>query len=218
MEKIKFDAERRTVIGKQAGALRRAGRLPAVIYGKGIESIPITLDMRDLSRALPYITSSRLVVINVGKEMHTALVRERQRHPVSGELLHVDFQAVSMTEKLRTAVRIEFSGEAPAVENEGGVLVSGVEQIDVEALPGDLPERIIIDVTGLVNVGDTLSVKDLDIPSGVTVLTDPEETIATVIYPTQVVEEEEEEEVSEFDMEEPELVERIRAEEEEEGE
>lgn len=219
MEKIVLQAERRDMTGKQTRQLRRAGRVPAVIYGKGFTSMPITMDMREVTRVLPHITSSQLITIELEGTQHTALVRERQRSPLLKELLHVDFQAVSMTETLRTMVGLEFVGDAPAVIEQMGVLVTGVEQIEVEALPGDLPERIIVDLSGLDEIGQGIYVKELNIPKGVQVLTDPEEMVAfiTTMMAEEEVEEVEEEAVYEEGME-PEVIERGAGEEEEEAE
>lgn len=219
MDKIVLVAERRDMTGKQTRQLRRAGRVPAVIYGKGFTSMPITLDMREVTRALPHITSSQLITIDLEGEQHTALVRERQRSPIRKELLHVDFQAVSMTETLRTTVGLQFTGDAPAVVEQMGVLVTGVEEIDVEALPGDLPERILVDISGLEEIGMGIYVKDLNVPKGVQVLTDPEELVAfiTTMMAEEEVEEAVEEEVEYEEGMEPERIERGTAEEEEES-
>jgi large subunit ribosomal protein L25 len=182
-EEVVLKAERREVIGKQVKALRREGRLPAVLYGRKFQAIPVTLDLREASRILPTITSSHLVKIALDGERHTALVREKQRHPVQGSLLHVDFMVVSMTEKLRASVMIDLVGEAPGVKEFNGVLVVGQEQLDVESLPGDLPERITVDLSVLGQIGDTIHVRDITIPSGVEVLTDLDEMVAILTAP-----------------------------------
>ncbi len=211
MEEIVLNAERRTIIGKQVKALRRAGKLPAVLYGHHFEPLPITLDAREANRVLPGITSSHLLSINVQGDVHTALVREKQRHPVKGDLLHVDFLAVSMTEKLRTMVVIQLEGEAPAVKERDGLLVTGVEELEVECLPADLPERIIVDISNLNDIGDAIYVRDVKLPSSVEVLTDPDEMVVLVTAP--VTEEVEMAEVGEGA--EPEVIEKGKREEEE---
>lgn len=189
MEKIVLNAERRSVVGKQVKALRREGKLPAVIYGRHLQALPISLDARETNRALAGVTSSHLLSINVQGELHTALVREKQRHPVRGDLMHVDFLAVSMTEKLRTMVVIQLEGEAPVVKEKDGLLVTGVEELEVECLPADLPERIIVDISTLEDIGDTIYVRDVKLPPSVEVLTDPDEMVVLV---TATVTEEEE--------------------------
>ena len=212
MEEIVFKAERREVVGKQVKALRRQGRLPAVLYGYGIDPILITLDLRDAGRVIPTITSSHLVVVEVDGDRHTSLVREKQRHPVQGTLQHVDFMVVSMTEKLHADVIIELVGEAPAVKNFSAVLVQALERVEVESLPADLPERIVVDLSGLTNIGDTIHVRDLNVGSGVEVLTAPDEVVAIATAPEG---EEAPAVVVEEGAPEPEVIERGKKEEEE---
>jgi large subunit ribosomal protein L25 len=215
MEEIILQAEPRTVIGKQNRALRREGRLPAILYGHHIEPTPISLDMHTASLILPTITSSQFITIELGKEKHTVLVRERQKHPVRNHLLHVDFQAISMTERLRTSVRVHLEGEAPVVKAGNGVLVTGVEEIEVECLPKYLPERIVVDVSILTEIGDGIYIKDLNLGEEVDILTDEEEMLALVTAQTAEAVEEEEEIEEELEGE-PELIERGKAEEEQE--
>lgn len=211
MEEIVLNAERRTLVGKQVKALRREGKLPAVVYGHHLQALPITLDAREANRVLAGITSSHLLSINVQGELHTALVREKQRHPVRGDLLHVDFLAVSMTEKLRTTVVIQLEGEAPAVKEKDGLLVTGVEELEVECLPADLPERIVVDISILKDVGDTIYVRDVQLPPEIEVLTDPDEMVVLVTAPVT-----EEEMVEVEEGAEPEVIEKGKKEEEEE--
>ncbi len=210
MEDIVFKATRRSNIGKKTEQLRRAGQLPAIVYGKHMEPTPITLDMRDASKVLPTVSSSQLVTIDLEGTPIRVLVRERQRDHIKDFLLHVDFLAVSMTEKLTARVQIVLHGEALAVKQNQGVLVSGIEQIEVECLPGDLPETIVIDVTGMKAVGDNVKVKDLPIGPRVEVKTDPEELVV-LITPLAVAEVEEV-----AAGEEPEVIEKGKKEEEEE--
>ena len=216
MEEIVLKAEQRTVIGKQARALRREGRLPAILYGRHIEPTPISLDMHSASMILPTITSSQFITIDLGKEKHSVLVRERQKHPVRNDLLHVDFQVISMTERLRTTVRVHLDGDAPVVKAGNGVLVTGVEEVEVECLPKYLPERIVVDVSILKEIGDGIYIKDLDLGEEVDILTDEEEMLVLVTAPAAEEVEEEEEEIEEELEGEPELIERGKAEDEEE--
>jgi large subunit ribosomal protein L25 len=213
MEEIVLKAKHRDIVGKQVNALRRAGGLPAVIYGSDIQPVAITLDAHDASRLLASITSSHVIVVDVEGTRHNALVKERQRHPIQGNLLHVDFQAVSLTRKLRADVFIALEGEPSAVRDRNGVLVTGIEALEVECFPQNLPERITVDVSVLSEVGSAIYVRDLEIPPDVEVLTDPNEMIALVT--SQAAEEIEEVEEVEEAEEEPEVIERGKQEEEE---
>lgn len=214
MEEITLKASKRNVIGKQVKALRREGILPAVVYGWRIGSTPISLDMREASRILEKAASSALIVLDVDGEKHYTLVRERQRNPVLGTLRHIDFQAVSLTEKVRAKVAIQLVGEAPAVNMYFGILVSNLEQLEVESLPKSLPERIEVDLSGLEEIGDAFYVRDLSLPKGVEVLGNPDEIIVIVTAP--ITEAALEAEEAGFVPSEPELVERGKGEEEEE--
>ncbi len=214
MSKIVINAEKRTLIGKQVRQLRRQGKLPAVIYGHKIEAQPITLDFREASKSLAGLTSSSLIEIQLDGKAHPVIVREKQLNYIRDEFIHVDFQEVSLTEKLRTSVTIQLEGDAPAVKEYNAILVSGLTEIEVEALPQDLPEKFLIDVTGLKEIGDSILVKEIIAPDGLTILTDPEETIVFTTFSTTgagEVEEELEEEVSE----EPEVIEKGKSEDKE---
>ena len=221
MEEIVLEANRRKVVGKQVNSLRRAGRLPAILYGRHIDSLPIVLDAKTASRVLEGLSPSALVVLEVDGERHYALVREKQRNVIRGTLRHVDFQAVSLEEKVRASVAIDLVGESPAVENFIGILVTNVEQLEVESLPRELPERIEVDVSGLKEIGDAIYVRELNLSEAVTVMAEPDDVIVVVTQPeAELVEEEEEEEVEEVYAEgaEPEVIERGKREEAEEEE
>ena len=177
MANIVLKASRRSVSGKQVKALRRQGQLPAVIYGHHLEPISIVLDTHTASLALAGLSSSAIVTIDLEGEQHAALVREKQRDYIKNRLLHVDFLAVSLTEKLRTNVRIVLHGVSAAVRDLNAVLVSNLSEVEVESLPRDLPTHLVVDISTLKAVGDALYVRDLAVPSGVVILTDAEETV-----------------------------------------
>jgi large subunit ribosomal protein L25 len=217
MEKAVLKATHRTVIGKHVGALRREGKLPAIIYGTHMEPTPITLDLREATKFFAPLTESSIVTISLDDKELATLVREKQRDVIKRTLLHVDFQAVSLTEKLRTQVIIELTGTAPAVKDFNGVVVTGLDELEVECLPSDLPERIVVDISNLLKVGDAIYVRDLAIPEKVAVLDDMEEMVVLITAPAAV--EEEAPVVEEVAAEEPEVIERGKKEEEgEEGE
>lgn len=214
MEKIVINAEPRIVKGKKVGALRRQGLLPGVIYGHNFEPTPIVMDLHTASRQLAGLSASSLVTISLdGKETST-LVREKQRNYIRGTLLHVDFQAVSLTEKIRANVHIEVIGTSPAVKDFNGVVVTGLDELEVEAFPQDLPERFTVDVSNLKNIGDGIYVRDIPAPENVEILVHPEEMIVVI---TAAKEEEEIAPVAEGALaEEPEVIEKGKKEEEEE--
>jgi large subunit ribosomal protein L25 len=213
MEKVVLKASRRDVIGKQVRAIRRAGQLPAVMYGRHIENpISIVLDTRDTTRALASVSSSSLVMIDLDGQEIPALIREKQRDFIKNRLLHIDFLVVSLTETLTASVSIELTGVSLAVKDFNAVLVTGLDKVEVECLPTDLPERIVVDIVALVKVGDAIHVRDLVLAENIKVLSSPEEMI--VIATAAKVEEVVEAVVAAVTAEEAEVIEKGKKEEE----
>ncbi|NWG07297.1 MAG: 50S ribosomal protein L25 [Chloroflexi bacterium] len=182
MEKVVLKATRREVVGKQVKALRREGKLPAVIYGRHTEPININLDAHSASLALGKLTSSSLVTLDVDGKEYPALVREKQRDFIKNRLLHVDFLAVSLTEKIRTYVNVHIVGVSPAVKDYNAVLVKNLEELEVECLPTDLPERIDVDISALARPGDGIRVKDVKVADAIRLLDDPETMVAVATF------------------------------------
>ena len=217
-EEVLINAEKRNVVGKQVKALRRQGILPGVIYGRHIEAFPIQMDAHNAALILDKLTASSLITIDVDGEKFNVLMRDRQRDVIFGDLLHVDFLVVSLTEKLRATVELKLVGEAPVADNPEVVVTQVLNAIEIEALPQDLPEVIEVDISTLETVDDEITVADLNLGEDIAILTDPNETIVSVGYVAQeeVAEEEEAEELAE-----PKVVERGKKEaagEEAEGE
>jgi large subunit ribosomal protein L25 len=223
-DQIILEAEKRTIKGKQVNALRREGVLPGIIYGRigkeQIDPILIQMNLHDASKIINTLTGSSLVKVDVDGEQYPVVVREVQKDVIYGTLRHVDFMAVSLTEKLQTAVPIELIGQAPAETNMAAVVVTGISELEIECLPQDMPERIEVDATVLVDMDSVILVKDLDLSDNIEVLTDPEEMIAGVTFEEEEEEEEEGElaELLDEDME-PEVIEKGKQEDEDfEGE
>ncbi len=193
MDKIYVEATKREVTGKKVKALRRQGKLPAVLYGYGIDSIPVMLEHRETGRILAKAESSSLVTVKLDGKEYPTLVREKQWDYIRRSLLHVDFQVVSMTEKIASQVRIELIGEAGAVKDFGAILLTGLTELEIEALPADLPESIEVDISVLANIGDGIFVRDIVVAGEATLLSEPDAMIAMATAPAieeEVVEEE----------------------------
>jgi large subunit ribosomal protein L25 len=216
MEKNVIEAVKRDVIGKKVGVLRREGKLPGVIYGHNFETMAILMDSKASTKVLNSATSSSIVTLVIDGKEHAALVREKQRDYIRNQYIHVDFQAVSQTEKIRTKVGIEITGLAPAVKDFNGIVVEGLDSIEVEALPKDLPERFVVDISVLANIGDALHVSDIPVPANVEILTSREELVILITAPA--AEEVEEVVAVEGEAVEPEVIEKGKKEEEEEAE
>ena len=174
MEKVVLQATKRDVVGKQVKALRREGKLPAVIYGRHTDPINVNLDAHTAQIALAKLTASSLVTIDLEGTEHLALVREKQRDYIKNKLLHVDFLAVSLTEKLRTKVAIHFVGVSLAVKDFNAVLVHNLEELEVECLPTDLPERIDVDIAAMMKPGEGIRVREVLVSDNVRLLADPD--------------------------------------------
>lgn len=218
MEKVIIKAEKRTITGKKVKNIRLAGKVPAVIYGDKLKSLPISLDQRDTTNTLNKVSGSSILTIDIEGEEHAALVREIQQDYIKGELLHVDFQAVSLKDKLRTNVSISLIGVAPVLEEYSALIVSGLDQIEVECFPQDLPEVIEVDVSILEELGAAIYLKDIPTIENVEFLSDPEDLIAVASAIKEEVEEviEEEELLEEVEEgAEPEVLEHGKKEDEE---
>ena len=177
MEKVLLKATKRNVTGKQVKALRRAGELPAVIYGRHVEPLSISLDAHSTELVFAKLTSSTLVTIDVEGQEFAALVREKQRNFIKGNLTHVDFLALDLTEMIRTKVRLTFTGVASAVKDFSAVLVHRMDALEVECLPANLPERINVDISSLKEIGNNIRVSEIPLPENVTVLDDGDDIV-----------------------------------------
>lgn len=199
MPTVELRAEPRTVLGKRVRRLRQAGIIPANIFGHGA-SRAIQAPARTFDQVLGHGGRASIVAITLdGGESQTALVKDVQRDPRTGRLLHVDFQAVSMNETVRATVPLHFVGEAPAARA-GGLLLHPATEVEVEALASNLPEAIDVDLSGLVELHSSIKAGDLAAPAGVKVITPAEEVVATV-QPPRVEREEVEEAIAEAAVE-----------------
>ncbi len=176
-EKIVLKAQKRDLTGKKVKQLRRQGLLPAVLYGAGVGSIPLTLDAHDAALVLRDVSSSTLLYLDVEGKEYPVLVRERQRDVIKGFLLHVDFLAVSMSETIRTMVGLRLVGESPVVVAGDAILTTGLTEVEVEALPSALVDEIEVDVSNLTEVGQAIYIRDLVVPEGMQILTDGDELV-----------------------------------------
>jgi large subunit ribosomal protein L25 len=191
MAEQKLVASRRDGAGKGvARKLRAAGRVPAVLYGRGADPQPISVDARDLTHVM-HGGANVLVDLVVDGDEHLAMPREVQRDHIKGRYFHVDFLAVSRTEKVMVNVPVRVIGEAAGVKM-GGVLEHHLWEIHVECFPTDVPEAIEADVSAL-EIGDSIRVGDLTAPAGATITSDPDESVVAVAQPQARVELEEEE-------------------------
>jgi large subunit ribosomal protein L25 len=185
MEAILLDAELRNITGKAVRHVRREGYVPAVVYGHRTEPVSLRVSERALHQALRVAGTNRLITLNVaGQESpKMVLVRELQRDALSHAMLHVDFYEVVMTEKITAEVPIVLIGESKLVKGGGGLLFQGLDAIEVECLPGELPQQIEIDLSALLEVDQTVAVRELKLGDAVKVLTDLNEVVVKILPP-----------------------------------
>jgi large subunit ribosomal protein L25 len=188
-DNVDLQAKPREERGKNAARrLRASGMLPAVLYGDGDgSSTALAVPDRVVDYTLQHMGDNALYDIDLGAGGSTARIVDVQRDPVSGRLLHVDFAPVDMLERIEVTVPLHVVGEAPGTE-EGGVLQQVAYEVQIETLPGDIPQELTLDVSSL-GMNENLTLADLRLPEGITLVSDPEEVAAIVTAPTEITEE-----------------------------
>lgn len=183
--RIELSVAQRQVLGKKVKQLRRQGLIPANIFGRHVESTAIQVPSEELLHVLQRAGRNEIVYLRLGPDGpgRPTLIRHVQRHPVRDDILHVDFQQISLTERVRLEVPIVLVGKAPAVDTFGGTLLHSLDYITVEGLPADIPSQVEVDVSGLESIDSYIHVSDIPVPAGLTVLTDPQLVVATVAPP-----------------------------------
>jgi large subunit ribosomal protein L25 len=217
METLELRATPREIVGgKQVKALRREDIVPGIIYGHGIDPIAVQFDSREIEKAISQAgTSSTIQVYVEGvSDPYLAIFRDVQYHVIKRNVIHLDLQALNLLETVRVPVSVILTGQSPAVEDAGGVLLHILNELEIEALPTALVPSIEIDVSVLTEIGQSITVGDIVPPPGVTILNTPHETIAQVIYTEEEKEEEVAEEAEVIEPGEVEVISRRPAEEE----
>ncbi|HJR53654.1 MAG TPA: 50S ribosomal protein L25/general stress protein Ctc [Gemmatimonadota bacterium] len=191
---------------------RREGRIPGVLYGHGEDSVPLSVDANELHRLVHTISIENTIVdLDLGSgEPYKVLIRELQRHPFRDEFVHIDFFHVAMDEQIQVEVPIVLLGTPTGVKNKGGVLDHQLRELEVFCLPGNIPEKIELEVSHL-DIGDSIHVSDIELPD-VEILTELDRSVVAVLAPTVI----EVEEAAEEAPAEPEVIGRGREAEEEE--
>ncbi len=170
----------RTVTGKATKRLRKAGIVPAHVFGRGEESEAIQVDAKVFEQFLRSHAATNIITLKLPGHTQTVLLRHLQHEPTTSKILHADFFRVTMEERIRVKLPLHFVGESPAVKIEGGVLLHLLEAADVESLASDLVERLDVDISSLAHIGDILHAKDIALPQGYILFTDADESIAKI--------------------------------------
>ncbi|MGH7246047.1 MAG: 50S ribosomal protein L25 [Candidatus Levyibacteriota bacterium] len=180
MKTYNLSVEKRTVLGKKVKKLRREGVLPANVYGKDMKSTAVQVTMKDFQKVYKEAGETGVVELDVVGEKRPVLIHNVQIDPISMDPVHADFFQVNLKEKVKTMVPVVITGEPKAVTDKVGLLLQTLSEVEVEALPTDLPENIEIDVTSLAAVNDQVTVADLKKPAGVEILSDGAQTVAKI--------------------------------------
>ena len=177
MEQIELAAKTREVLGKKVQSLRRQGITPMHLYGHGVDSLTLECDSAQLKCVLAQAGSTSIINLKLdgAKRPRKVLVREVQRSPIKGELLHVDFYQVRMEEKVRLEVPIVLVNEAPALRQKGNVLSHELTTLNIECLPDDIPNKIEVDLSSLIEADQAIHIKDIKVASGIAILDHPDQ-------------------------------------------
>jgi len=186
MNRPTIKANKRSILGRKVKKLRREGILPANIFGKGVKSQPLQLDKSEFLSVFEKTGETGLVDLVIEKQApRPVLISQIQFDPVTDEPLHVDFHQVNLKEKTTATVEIRLVGEAPAVEKEEGVLVQVLSEVEVEALPTQLPDHLEADISSLKAIDDAVRIKDLKVDKGVEIKAEPEEIVVKISAPVK---------------------------------
>lgn len=177
--------EKRESFGKSTKHLRGKGLIPGELYGRGIENLHVAVDAKVFEKVFHEAGENTVINIVLGNEKRPVLVHDIKRDYLTGKIDHIDFYQVRMDEKIRAHIPIEFVGEAPAVKEQGGFLNKTIIEIEVEALPGDLPHSLALDLSSLTELNQSLYTKDIKIPKDVKVILDADAVLATVTPPIE---------------------------------
>ncbi len=179
MNRIPLKATEREILGKKVAKLRREGFLPAHVFGNKVETEHVTVKLADFKKVYDEAGETGLIDLRIGEEkVRPVLIREVQVHAVTNAPLHIDFYQVNLKEKVAVAVPIELIGEEAEIVHKGeAVLIQPMTEVQVEALPAELPEKIVVDTTSLQAIDDAITVAQLQVPEGVTILAEPEAVV-----------------------------------------
>jgi len=184
MDKIELVAEKRSVLGKANKKLRVEGKVPAVIYGHGVASQPVTVDSRVMERVWRTAGGNKIISLKVADgRARNVLIHDVQVGRAQDQLTHVDFYVVRMDEVLKTEIPLHFTGESKAVFQDEGTLVKNLETVGVECLPGDLPEVLEVDLSSLDDFEKAITLADISVPEGVKLLEENLDTIVAKVEP-----------------------------------
>jgi len=188
---IKLNAKIRKETGRKTSVLKKSGRIPAVVYGHKVKNISLDIDYKEFQKVLREAGESSLIELDIegDKEKRPVLVHAIQKDPMTDKFIHIDFFETSLKEEVEVRIPLVFEGVSLAVKDLGGTLVKNISELEVKALPQNLPHEIKVSIDSLNNFGDHILVKDLVLPKDVKVSVKPDEIVVSVVQPAKVEEE-----------------------------
>jgi large subunit ribosomal protein L25 len=186
---MELQVQKREKLGRSAKALRAQGLIPAELYGKGLENLHLSVPLKEFKKVFRQAGENTIVDILIDGKKHPILINDISYSPLTGGIQSVDFYQVRMDEKIKVGIPLEFVGIAPAIKEKSGILVKALQEVEVEALPADIPRDFKVDLSKLLDIGQSIYVKDLEIYPDVKILVDPETVVVTIT--AQITEEEE---------------------------
>jgi len=186
-------AERRNIFGKKLKEARKRGKMPAVLYGKGVKTTPIFVSLNDFKKIFKDAGESSLIKIKLPflkNKILDVLIQDVAFDPINSQPLHADFYAIEMDKALTAEIGLVFEGISPAVKEKGAILIKVIHQVKVEALPKNLPHELRIDISKLANIGDQILIKDIPLPEGVKILAKEDDVVAIAEEPKEEIVEE----------------------------
>jgi len=180
---LELNAQAREITGKKVSQLRKSGLIPAVLYGRGKKPVNLTVNAKDFLTVFKKVGETSLVELIIGGKKHNVLVHDLAQNPLTEETIHIDFFEVRMDEKIKAKVPLVFVGESLAVKSDGGVLVRALQEVEIEALPRDLPKEIVIDISILKTFEDKFLVKDISVIGSIKILAGLDDVVALVAPP-----------------------------------
>ncbi|PIZ56671.1 MAG: 50S ribosomal protein L25 [Candidatus Tagabacteria bacterium CG_4_10_14_0_2_um_filter_40_13] len=182
---LELQTENRNIFGKKLEPFRKKGKLPAVLYGPKEKARPIFISLKDFKKIWDEAGESTVIQLNLGDTKKEVLIQDVAMDPVKGEPVHVDFYAVLMDKPIKASISLVFEGISPAVKNLGGILIKVMHELEVEALPKNLPHELSVDISALASFENKISAKDIILSKGVKLISNPEETIALIEAPRE---------------------------------
>jgi large subunit ribosomal protein L25 len=190
MANISLKAEKRKELGRKVKRLRRDGKMPANVYGKKAKSQAITVDLSEFEKVFEKAGETSIIELVIGKSKHPTLIHEIQKDPVTDVPIHADFMQVDLKEKVTAQIPVELTGESPAEKQGLGTVVQYIDEVEVEALPTNLPEKFEVDISKLTEVDQQIQIKDLAVDKSKITIRNEEDQILTKVEPPREEEEE----------------------------